>query len=183
MHQAALKLVAEHGFNQVTVEQIAEKAEVSERTLFNYWLSKEAVVLGIEPQESEHLIESLKRRPLNESPAQTLRAILREKAERSKGIDSKIRALRREVMRREPHLAHIFMSENSKVQNALVEHWAQRLAHEHDASQAHDLAVIYVSSLTAMVRSAQTIAFKRDIELAKALELLFAYLDQGLIKI
>ncbi|MEV4556342.1 helix-turn-helix domain-containing protein [Kitasatospora sp. NPDC049285] len=42
---AAIALFLEHGFNQVSVAQVAEAAEVSKRTLFAYFPSKEDLVL------------------------------------------------------------------------------------------------------------------------------------------
>lgn len=46
----ATRLVAEHGFDAVTVEQICAAAGISRRTFFNYVDSKETAVLGRPPQ-------------------------------------------------------------------------------------------------------------------------------------
>jgi AcrR family transcriptional regulator len=47
IEQAAVSLVAEAGLSQVTVEAIAERADVTTRTFFNYFADKEDAVLGI----------------------------------------------------------------------------------------------------------------------------------------
>jgi len=43
---AALALFAKHGFEKVTVAQVADRADVSEATVFNYFPTKEELVLS-----------------------------------------------------------------------------------------------------------------------------------------
>lgn len=52
LEQAAIELTLAHGLDSVTVEQIAEQADVSPRTFFNYFPSKEAAVLGVTAKEA-----------------------------------------------------------------------------------------------------------------------------------
>jgi len=53
MERAAIELALEHGVDHVTVEQICEAADVSPRTLFNYFGSKEGALLGPAPAQPE----------------------------------------------------------------------------------------------------------------------------------
>lgn len=46
---AALRLALEHGLDQVTTDAIAKAAGISTRTFFNYFLNKEAAVIGTPP--------------------------------------------------------------------------------------------------------------------------------------
>ncbi len=57
--EAALDLFEELGFAATTIEDITERADVSRRTFFRYFPSKEAVLLA-DPEEYEHvLVEAL----------------------------------------------------------------------------------------------------------------------------
>ena len=47
----ATRLVMDHGFDAVTVEDICQAAGISRRTFFNYVDSKECAVFGAAPKE------------------------------------------------------------------------------------------------------------------------------------
>jgi AcrR family transcriptional regulator len=57
---AALRLVDERGLDRVTVEDISEAADVSPRTFFNYFATKDDAILGDSPGETEELHERLR---------------------------------------------------------------------------------------------------------------------------
>jgi len=73
LRRVALDLVAERGFAHVTVEDIAEAANVSPRTFFNYFPSKEAALFGANPQR----VTALRERLIHEAPGQTALDALR----------------------------------------------------------------------------------------------------------
>lgn len=180
MHRAALELVAAHGTAQVTVDQIAEAACVSPRTLFNYWGSKEAVILGIGPGDHESLLTFLKERPEGEELSVSMRALLTLHLTHATP-DRSIRTLKRNVLRREPHLAQTLTNQLNDVQRRLIEILAERLTPELGEDLAHDTASMYVFWAFAMSRAAYAISMRRDIDLLDALELVFTHLDDGVI--
>ncbi|GAA1847193.1 TetR/AcrR family transcriptional regulator [Asanoa iriomotensis] len=69
---AALRLVAEHGLDNVTVEQISEACDVSSRTFFNYFASKDDALLGGDT-EIGHALEMFRALPAGTSLVEALR--------------------------------------------------------------------------------------------------------------
>jgi AcrR family transcriptional regulator len=67
LRQAALKRFADEGFGNVTVEQLAQEAGVTERTFFRHFPTKEAVLFQDYDTHLEWLAEALAQRPRSES--------------------------------------------------------------------------------------------------------------------
>ena len=74
IHRAAMRLIARQGYEETTIEQIAEAAEISPSTFFNYFPSKEDVVLydSYDPM----ILRMLKERPKDEPLNVTFRRVL-----------------------------------------------------------------------------------------------------------
>ncbi|WP_051020820.1 TetR/AcrR family transcriptional regulator [Nocardia araoensis] len=75
---AALRLFELHGFEQTTVQQIADAAQVSRRTFHRHFPSKLAVVFSHEEDLMAQLLAAVDRRPASESVLTALRAALRD---------------------------------------------------------------------------------------------------------
>jgi AcrR family transcriptional regulator len=76
IQEHALRLFAEQGYEETTVEQIADAAEVSPSTFFRYFPTKEDVVMydALDPL----LLAALDAQPAGLSPVGALRATVRE---------------------------------------------------------------------------------------------------------
>jgi AcrR family transcriptional regulator len=61
--QAAMALFAARGFDAVTVAEVARAADVSEKTVFNYFPAKEDLVLHGGAERRAALIEAIRARP------------------------------------------------------------------------------------------------------------------------
>ncbi|GAB2863140.1 TetR family transcriptional regulator [Actinocorallia aurea] len=74
VHHAAIRLASEHGYDKVTVEEIADAANISRRTFFNYFTDKaEAITFG-EDDLFRMLLVVVDRQPPEMSGWQALRA-------------------------------------------------------------------------------------------------------------
>jgi AcrR family transcriptional regulator len=64
---AAAELFAERGFDAVSVMEIAKRAGVVEKTVFNHFPVKEGLVFDADPPMRAALLEAVRRRPSGES--------------------------------------------------------------------------------------------------------------------
>jgi len=74
--EAAVKLLADQGFEETTVDQIATAVGMSRRTFSRYFQSKEDVVVQMLTGIGQQLCAELRARPADESPAPALRHAL-----------------------------------------------------------------------------------------------------------
>lgn len=72
----ALELALEHGPDDITVDDIAARANVSPRTVFNYFGSKDEAILGIDPDKRAEICAQLLARPAAEAPLEAIAAVL-----------------------------------------------------------------------------------------------------------
>ena len=78
LRTAALRLGAERGIQHVTVEEIANEADVSVRTFYDHFPSKQDAVIGFDEWRVAQLRDALRARPAHESPRVALHAVLRD---------------------------------------------------------------------------------------------------------
>jgi AcrR family transcriptional regulator len=76
LERCARELFARQGFAATTVAQIAAEANVSERTFFRYFASKEALLLPEIRALAEKIVEAYRARPAEEPALEAFRASL-----------------------------------------------------------------------------------------------------------
>ncbi|MFI5782422.1 TetR/AcrR family transcriptional regulator [Nocardia sp. NPDC051570] len=74
----ALRLFERQGFEQTTVQEIADEAHVARRTVHRHFPSKTAIVFTHEEDLGAHLISALQQRPPTESAIAALRGALHD---------------------------------------------------------------------------------------------------------
>lgn len=75
----ATRLFGEHGFEQVTLAQIAEAADVSVKTIFNYFSSKEELFFDREQDVLDALVTAVRDRGPGSTVLGSLRAVLADR--------------------------------------------------------------------------------------------------------
>lgn len=73
---AAARLFAEHGYENVTVSDVARAAEVAEQTVYNYFATKELLVVDREDHVTKRLCELIRTRPPGMTAAAAVRAFV-----------------------------------------------------------------------------------------------------------
>ncbi|MBP0458364.1 TetR family transcriptional regulator [Streptomyces montanisoli] len=71
--RAALELFTTQGYEATTVDEIADAVEVSQRTFFRYFASKEDVAFGVASLMEGQFVEQLRLRPAGEDPILAMR--------------------------------------------------------------------------------------------------------------
>lgn len=156
LRRAALGLVAERGLANVTVEDIAEAAQVSPRTFFNYFPSKEAVLFGGDPDRAAQLRERVATHAPGEPVITALRAVLAQDAEamaddlRSLGGDPADWLRRMKVARTDPLVRAAHAAQMAKIERAIAEGIAARLGADQETDPYPGvLAAVSVSLIRA----------------------------------
>jgi AcrR family transcriptional regulator len=78
IQDAALELFIEKGFDATTVDEIAERAEVSKATFFRYFGTKGDVIFGNDGYENEDLRHAIIARPTAEDDLEAVARAIRE---------------------------------------------------------------------------------------------------------
>jgi AcrR family transcriptional regulator len=130
----ALDLVAERGMANVTIDDIAAAADVSPRTFFNYFPSKEAALFGgHDPDRATVLRDRVEHQAPGEPALEALRAVLAQDAQdmadelRSLGGDPADWLKRMKIARNDPHVRAAHAAQMARIERAIAEGLAARL--------------------------------------------------------
>ncbi len=126
LEQAALRLFAERGYDQTTVEDIAEAADVAVRTFFRYFSSKQDVLFGeVVADRLGRLRTELANRPAAEDPITAVQAVMELLDFDSPEEEEQILA-RMELMRAQPSFVSRYLELIDQMRATVVEFVAER---------------------------------------------------------
>jgi AcrR family transcriptional regulator len=156
LRRVALELVAERGLANVTVEDIAEAAEVSPRTFFNYFPSKEAVLFGGDSDRAAELRAGITSEAPGRPALDALRAVLTRDSEsmaddlRSLGDDPAEWLRRMKVARTDPHVRAAHAAQMAMLERAIADGLAARLGTDQETDPYPG---VVAAAAVAMVRA------------------------------
>ncbi|MGK5521404.1 TetR family transcriptional regulator [Micromonospora sp. URMC 107] len=174
--EAALRLVAERGLAQVTVEEISEAADVSPRTFFNYFACKDDALVG-DQGVAARLVARLAAVPPEVPVLAALRTALDEVIDEVRA-ERELWCLRMDVVTRNPALLPRLLAGNAETERAIVEVVAARVG----VGPGHAYPALVTAVTGAALRHAMTrwAAHPDRPDLADLVDEAFAALAAGL---
>jgi AcrR family transcriptional regulator len=172
---AAMALYRERGFGAVTVAEIARLADVSPRTFFSYFESKDDVFLGPGDERLERLVQSIRERDHRQPILAALRGALQEDRQ-------PVREARPAGM---PDLTELLR--HPAISNRLRERWnrwedllAEAIAADVGAAPGDPEPRVVAAALTGAIRVAAAAAWEQPSRRREIAERVFDLLATGL---
>ena len=124
---AAVSLVAENGLDRLTVDEIGRVADISPRTFFNYFPTKEAALIGDSPTlpDESVIVDFVE---ADDSLLEALARLFTEAVERA-AEDRELTQLRRAVIKQNPQLFAMRISSMHEFQRDIEAVILRRMRH------------------------------------------------------
>jgi AcrR family transcriptional regulator len=152
LQEAAMERFSRQGFDATTVEEIAEACEVSPRTFFRYFPTKEDVLFADASARRERLLAAIAERPLDEPAFVALRASMRALAADYRD-DRAALVARSRIVAASPHL-QAYKAEHQGGWETDVVDVLERRARVHHEAVARTELVLVTAVTTAALRVA-----------------------------
>jgi AcrR family transcriptional regulator len=181
LERTALELFRRRGFDNTTIEDIAEACEVSPRTFFRYFSSKTDVLYGDDPDcRRQRMLALLAAQPATASPLEALRGAMLAIAEEYASDRDRL-AARMAVIESNPGLRASKSEAQRGWEDAVVEQLTVRERAAGSARDALELRLIAATG-TAALRAALDawLAGPRSASLAELINAAFDRLASGL---
>lgn len=148
LQETALALFGRQGFDHTTIEEIADACEVSPRTFFRYFPTKEDVLFADASTRRDLLLSGIAERPEHESPFAALRAGMRALAHNYQ-LDHDALALRAQIMNASPQL-QLYKAEHQQGWESEVVDLLERRQHTRSARARADLQLVTAMATAAL---------------------------------
>ncbi|MEM9035915.1 MAG: TetR/AcrR family transcriptional regulator [Actinomycetota bacterium] len=144
LERAALDLFAEHGYDEVSVTQIAAAAGVSERTFFRHFGSKLDSLMGSPHDRVSFFVETLRHQPPELSPLEAVLATIAAEDERFPPTPDDL--LRRRIINAAPSLADGVRALESVIEATFTDWLAERTGRDPADYEVAMVAAVLVAS-------------------------------------
>ena len=176
---AALELAVANGPAAVTVEDIAAAANVSQRTVFNYFPTKEAAMVGHDPQRRTELLQYLEGRPADEPPLVAMREALRDFVTPELAVLWRTRA---RLVRDHPQLQTTYLASFSSFEDDMTQVMGRRIGLD-PATDPYPRLVVSVANTAVRVAVNHAIDLRRTAAMNDIIDETFAALEAGLSRL
>ncbi|MER5625762.1 TetR family transcriptional regulator [Streptosporangium sp. NPDC002544] len=146
VHEAALRLTVEHGLDHVTVEAIADAANISRRTFSNYFTGKEDALLYGDEQRVRLLLERVRTRPAEESAWRALRGAVHDLYSEMGGPEREW-VIRARLAKRHPSLLARQLANHANLERELAQVIAERGGDSETSARSRVMAAAFLVSL------------------------------------
>lgn len=152
LHEAAVRLAAEQGLDHVTVEAIADAANVSRRTFSNYFSSKEEAISYGDALRLRRFLELVREQPADQPLWTTLGRAAEELVTEMYGDADPAWLVARRRLRAHPALVAHQAVVYSTVERELAAELADRLTDADRPLRARALAATFLTALRVAVQ-------------------------------
>jgi AcrR family transcriptional regulator len=175
LQKEAMRLFLKQGFAETTIEEIAAAAEVSPSTFFNYFASKEDLILqdDLDPV----IITAFNAQPPELGPVAALRAAMSSTFSAITPEEMAMVRQRTELVQRDPDVRAAMLSQFAGMVEQIAEVLAPRTARPSTDFAVRNLAGAVVGVLMSSVLAAVT---DRDADLTRLADVALAHLEAGL---
>ncbi len=145
LHEAATALVTQRPWDQISIDDIADAAGVSRRTFFNYFTTKEEVLVSGVDDQPERIVAAARAAPVGLMPWQVLK----------KGLLSGVPVKEPEAMRliveirQQPEFVVRSFTMRAYLERALAEELLQRNPDWHDSDAQLCVAIFLTAARVA----------------------------------
>src|SRR5207302_1498778 len=145
IQREAMRLFTEQGYDETTIEQIAEAADISPSTFFNYFPTKEDVVLA--DRYDPMFVSMFLDRPAGEPLSVTLRSVLIEGLGTAIEQDREMILARSRLILAVPALRARVMGDLERSQELFCEVLAERMSRRPDDFDLRVVTMVTISAL------------------------------------
>ncbi|WP_333774072.1 TetR/AcrR family transcriptional regulator [Streptomyces sp. IBSBF 3136] len=142
---ATYALVREQGYDATTIDQIAERAEVSPSTVFRYFPTKEDIVLTDEFDPV--ILEEIRQRPAEEPWPDTIRYVMRRAVRLGASEDQEVSRLRAHLTVQVPAVRSRMMESMSATGRMLCAAIGERTGRDPDGLEVRVYAMSLIGGL------------------------------------